>query len=136
MYMLDTNTVSYLVNRRSPAARERYLVVEAAEATLAVSALTEAEVLFGFEKQSSASRLQPGFEEGLQKVQRLPFDAAAAGSLARLTVAMSKVGLSLALMDRLIAAHAHAVGATLVTHDRAFHRLSAFLAVEDWATDL
>ena len=136
IYMLDTNMVSYLVGRRSSAARDRYLAVEAAEETIAISALTEAEVLFGFERQSSVSRLRPIFEELLQKIQRLPFDSAAADSFARLTVAINKVGLSLALADQLIASHAHAVGATLVTHDRAFHRLTAFLPVEDWATDL
>jgi tRNA(fMet)-specific endonuclease VapC len=32
----------------------------------------------------------------------------------------------------MIAAHAHAAGATLVTRDRAFARLSPELRVEDW----
>jgi len=39
-------------------------------------------------------------------------------------------------MDLLIASHAIAVGATLVTHDKAFLGASPSLQVVDWATDL
>ena len=39
-------------------------------------------------------------------------------------------------MDLLIAAHAIAVGAILVTNDTTFSRLEAVLPVVNWATDL
>ena len=45
-------------------------------------------------------------------------------------------GKSLALMDLLIASQAVATGAVLVSHDNAFRRLTSFLTVTDWATDI
>jgi tRNA(fMet)-specific endonuclease VapC len=44
---------------------------------------------------------------------------------------MEASGTPLGNLDTLIAAHALAVNATLVTHDRAFGRVAG-LGVEDW----
>ena len=49
---------------------------------------------------------------------------------------LSKAGRTLAVMDLLIASHAIAVGATLVTRDTAFSQLSDTLAIVNWATDI
>jgi tRNA(fMet)-specific endonuclease VapC len=45
---------------------------------------------------------------------------------------MQRSGLSLAPMDILIAAHALATGAVLVTSDQAFHKAAHLLKLEDW----
>jgi len=42
------------------------------------------------------------------------------------------LGRSLGNLDMLIAAHSVAVGATLITNDKAFHRVKELLNLEDW----
>ena len=132
--MLDTNTVSYLISGRSASARKRYLQEES-RAEMVVSTITEAEILLGLAKKALAVRLRAESDLFFAVIRRLAWDSKAASAYSQLGILMNDAGLSLSPLDRLIAAHAHAVGATLVTHDRAFHRLSSFLAVEDWATD-
>ena len=133
--MLDTNTVSYLMKGQSVATRQRS-IVEQDRGTLVISAITEAELLAGLAKKPLAIRLHRATDHFLALVPRLAWDSKAAASFVKLGAWMRSAGLSLSPLDHLIAAHAHAQQATLVTHDAAFHRLSAFLSVEDWATDL
>lgn len=127
--------VTYLVTGRSPAARRIYLETEP-QATIALSVITEAELIFGLEKKPESSRLRAVFEEFFSSVQILPWDSAVARAYGRLRAQLNAAGKSLALMDLLVAAHAIAAGAVLVTHDRAFQHLGPVLTVADWAADL
>lgn len=135
VYMLDTNTVSYLIKGVSIAARHRSRV-EQDRGALVISVITEAELLAGLAKKLPSTQLKRSIDDFLAVVPRLPWDSTAAASFVQLGVWMRSAGLSLSPLDYLIAAHAHAQQTTLVTHDRAFHRLGNFLSVEDWATDL
>jgi tRNA(fMet)-specific endonuclease VapC len=46
------------------------------------------------------------------------------------------MGKTLGPLDMQIAAHAIALGAVLVTNDKAFHHVSDLIGVKNWATDL
>jgi len=65
-------------------------------------------------------------------VEILPWDSTAAKSYAAFASATFAQGRPLSALDMLIASHALAVGATLVTGDRSFHRLKLRLPLIDW----
>ena len=133
--MLDTNTVSYLITGRSPRARQLYLEVEP-HAGIAASVITEAEIRFGLEKKPDAVKLRIASQEFFSSVQILPWNSDVAKDYAKLRASLNASGKSLSLMDLLIASHAIAADAVLVSHDQAFQHLHPFLTVVDWATDL
>lgn len=135
LYLLDTNAVSIIVTGRSPVSRTRYLEISK-NSRIAISAITEAEVNFGLAKNAHAIRAHRDFADFMTVTPSLPWDSAAASVYGSLRVKLSAAGLTLTSLDLLIAAHAVALQATLVTHDKALHRASDFLSVEDWATDL
>ncbi len=136
LFLLDTNTVSFLVNGRSRAVRTNYVEAENGGARMAISAITEAELRFGLAKRPEATRLRANFERFFAAVELLPWDSTVARAYGALRSDLSGAGKGLALMDLLIASQAIAAGATLVTHDKAFHAASPSLQVVDWATDL
>ncbi len=128
--MLDTNTVSHLV-KEHPAVVRR--VVAAPMASLCISAITEGELLFGLAKRPDAKRLHLAVRELLRRVDVLPWNTSVAERYGRVRADMARDGKVLAPLDLLIATHALAVGAVLVTNDRAFGQV-AELQLEDWTT--
>lgn len=126
--MLDTNSVSHLV-RKHPAVARR--LVESAPSSLCISAVTEGELLFGLAKRPDATRLHLVVREFLKRVDVLPWDRESAARYGLLRAELTRHGHGLAPLDLLIAAHALAIGAVLVTSDRAFAGIPG-LAVEDW----
>lgn len=63
----------------------------------------------------------------------LPWDGEAATVYGDLLSSCAASGITLGALDMMIAAHAVAAKATLVTHDKAFPRVpGGVLAVEDW----
>jgi tRNA(fMet)-specific endonuclease VapC len=129
-YMLDTNTVSYLL-RGHPAVVRR--VVEAPMAALCISAITEGELLFGLVKRPEAKRLQIAVQEFLRRVDVLPWNSAVADFYGISRVDLEKQGKMLAPLDLLIASHALGTDAVLVSSDKAFSQL-ATLSLEDWTS--
>lgn len=135
LYLLDTNTFAYIVNGRSPAARAAMTsLIE--HSPLAISAITEGEVLYGLAKKPEATRLRAAVESLLATVLVLPWDSAAASAYGTLRAQLSSAGKTLSAMDMLIAAHAIATDAILVTSDKAFAQVEALRPVANWATDL
>lgn len=135
LYMLDTNMVSYVVKGRSPAARARLLALKDDEVA-AVSAITEAEIRYGLAKRPEATALKALMEGFLASIQVLPWDRDEADAYGRVRAKLEKNGISLGSMDMMIAAHASASGAVLVTNDKAFSQVEDLHATVDWATDL
>ena len=135
VYLLDTNTVSYLINARSPAVRKRLAQVQD-HASIALSAITEAEVRYGLEKKPGARRLREDFEDFCTTIEVFSWNRAAAQAYAKLRAQLEFSGRSLSVMDMLIAAHALAAGAVLVTSDKALLQTAPAFQVENWATDI
>jgi tRNA(fMet)-specific endonuclease VapC len=128
-YLLDTNIASYVIKGNVPHVRENLRKVPMPE--VGISAVTEAELRFGAMRKPQATRLQLAVNEFLLRVEILPWDSAAAQHYAKLRSALEDSGTSMGNLDMMIAAQALAVGGTLVTHDRVFHRVKR-LKIEDW----
>jgi tRNA(fMet)-specific endonuclease VapC len=70
----------------------------------------------------------------MRRVDVLPWDFSAAERYGILRAALDRSGRPLGSLDLLIAAHALAAGAILVTNDRAFSQIAP-LQIEDWTAD-
>jgi tRNA(fMet)-specific endonuclease VapC len=134
-YLLDTNTAGYIVNGRSPSAR-RHLQESLARERVALSAISEAEIRYGLELKPGAVRLRAAVEQLLGLIEICAWESTAAQAYGRLRARLKTSGKPLSGLDLMIAAHAVALGATLVSHDRAFRHAASFLTVVDWAGDL
>ena len=139
-YLLDTNTVSYIVSGLSQAARMQLLRLEGRSAVY-LSAISEAELRFGMAKGPKHPVRIAMMERFLAKATVLAWGREEAAAYGELRAGLQAAGSPLGALDTLIAAHALAADAVLVTHDKAFHRLKLVnlnrkLQVVDWATDL
>ena len=128
-YLLDTNTASYIIKGNVPRVRERLLKVPMSH--VLISAVTEAELLFEVARKREAVRLKTAIDEFLLRVDSRPWDTSAATRYADLRAALEIGGIPMGNMDMMIAAHALAIEAVLVTNDRSFRRLT-HLKIEDW----
>ena len=133
-YMLDTNTASYIIKGEPAVIRERLRNVPMAN--VCVSAITEAELLRGVAKKPEAKHLPVAVKEFLLRVEILPWDSDAADAYAQLRTACENEGKPLGNMDMLIAAHSVAVGAVLITNDKAFYNVEHHLMLDDWSKPL
>jgi tRNA(fMet)-specific endonuclease VapC len=134
MYMLDTNMASYLIKGNSQSVRNRISAVS--PHLISISSITEGELLFGLARAGEPKALRKLTDEFLLRVQVMPWDRDAAQVYGALRASCVATGRILGAMDMLIAAHALATGAILVTHGQAFQQLSKDgLTMEDWAKD-
>ncbi len=129
-YLLDTNTASYAIKGNVVRVRQQLLKFPMAE--IGISVITEAELRFGVARLPAAIRLKRLVEEFLLRVEILPWNSAAANHYAEIRAVLERSGKPMGNMDMLIAAHALAVEAVLVTHDRVFRRVKG-LKIEDWS---
>jgi tRNA(fMet)-specific endonuclease VapC len=130
-YLLDTNIVSLALRGRSASIVSRLQAQPRAK--VAVSVITEMELRFGLAKHPDSSRLKGAVDAFLEvvRVDALPHNIAAVyGSL---RTDLERRGRPIGALDTIIAAHAVAVGAVLVTNNgREFGRVAG-LRVEDWS---
>lgn len=129
-YMLDTNTVSYLLKNQYPSIKQHLL--QTALSSICISSITEAELLRGLKKKPEAVNLKKLVNAFLVRADVLPWDSQAAMEYANFRTACEREGKSLGAMDMLIASHSLAVGATLISNDRAFYHVEHLLILEDW----
>ena len=130
LYLLDTNTASFIIKGNVPGVRRRLARVPMNQA--AISSVTEAELRFGVARKPEATRLRTIVERFLALIEILPWDSAAAGAYADLRAALERSGKPISNLDLMIAAHALGVGAVLVSSDRVFRGIE-HLRVEDWS---
>lgn len=127
-YLLDTNAASYAINKKS-GAMDRHLA-KTPMAELGISAVTEGELRYGAQR-SGSEPLQATVEQFLLGVTIFPWDSEAAQQYGELRATLEREGRLMGSLDMMIAAHALALGLTLVTNDRAFGRIKK-LKMEDW----
>jgi tRNA(fMet)-specific endonuclease VapC len=130
-YLLDTNICVYTIRRRPRAVVERLRRV--APSDVGISAITLSELLYGVEKSTRPVQNRAALSHFLAPLEILPYDDRAAEAYGRIRAALERRGRLIGPLDLLIAVHALALGATLVTHNtREFRRVPA-LPVENWA---
>ena len=128
-YLLDTNICIYIINKRPPQVRARFEGLRYGE--VAVSSITGAELSFGVAKSGSA-RNEAALEKFLAPLELLPFDTAAMRRYGPLRAELQTRGQPIGALDTLIAAHALALGAILVTNNLAEFGRVPGLACENW----
>ncbi len=127
--MLDTSIASDLI--RNPAGRVAARVRDCGVSNICVSIIAAAEMRFGAHHKQSA-RLRLRVDALLNEISVLPFEAPADDAYAVLRTALSSSGRIIGSNDMLIAAHALALGMTLVTANVSEFRRVQGLAVENW----
>ena len=128
-YLLDTNTVSYIIKGNRPRVRERLLKVAMAE--VGTSVITEGELRFGLARKPDATQLKVVVDEFLLRVEVLPWDSEAAKQYANIRAALENIGEPMGNLDLMIAAQALGLSTVLVTSDAVFRRVKG-LKIEDW----
>lgn len=127
--MLDTNVCSYLLRERPASVLQRFRDLPIDQ--IAISAVVAAELRFGVVKRQ-ASTLQRTLDHFLVGLQILPWPVSATGHYAEVRADLERRGTPIGGMDLLIAAHALAEAAILVTHNtREFERVPG-LRLEHW----
>jgi len=128
-YMLDTNICIQLIQQKPPHLITRCSKLNYGDAGL--SSIVLAELRHGVERHP-ASRAQAAWALDclLQLFPVLAFDESAAGAYGVLRAAVPDRRRD--ALDRLIAAHAVSVGATLVTNNEADFNGYPGLTVENW----
>lgn len=130
-YMLDTNMVTHIL-RENPNVLRRIEQLHFSE--IGISILTHAEIQYGFAKKPEKTKMQRLFNQLLLRIEVLPFDETISAHYGQFKANVEKQGKSLAPLDMLIAAHANAIGAVLVSNDQAFQQIKDF-QVQDWTKE-
>jgi tRNA(fMet)-specific endonuclease VapC len=127
--MLDTNIISNLI--RDPKGKAAKRIARVGEDNVCTSIIVAAELRYGCAK-SGSSRLLEAVEDLLGEINVLPFDIPADAEYGGIRTELEAAGKPIGGNDLLIAAHAHATGATIVTaNTREFKRIRG-LNVENW----
>lgn len=129
MHLLDTNTCIYAIRRRPPGVLARLNALNPNAVAISVVVAMELEV---GAMRAQAQAYAPAVKRMLAELVILPLFDEARGHFARVKCDLMMRGLSIGPMDLLIAAHALALNATLVTNnEREFRRVKG-LKLENW----
>lgn len=132
IWMLDTDTVAYLVNRAPGHERIKRRLSGRSPGEIRVSAITLGELYYGFAVGDVGVERAQALKDLLDLFQTEDFPVAAARGYGEIRAALDRVGRRIGPYDLLIAAHARHLGATLVTNnEREFRRVPG-LSVQNW----
>lgn len=131
-YMLDTNICVYLMKHQPPQVRARF--AECFVGDVVISAVTLAELEYGVACSGEAqARNQVLLDSLLDDILVAPFEAHAARAYGPLRAANRERNKD--ALDKLIAAHAVALGAILVTNNTADFQAYPGLVMENWVNN-
>lgn len=129
-WMLDTDTCIALVKQHP----DRVLKKLRGKSTgqVGISSITLGELAFGASKSSRSQESHAALGEFLLPLEIAEFDERAAMQYGEVRASLTREGTPIGPLDMLIAAHALAIEAILVTHNtREFARVHG-LRLEDW----
>lgn len=135
-WLLDTNTCIYLLTGNQPEYQRSILARMDAlprNQRPLISSVVLSELQYGVRKSRWRKANQALLDEFMLDFDLSAYDARAAVFYGELRTDLEKRGHPIGAMDMMIAAHALALDATLVTHNtREFARVKG-LRLEDWA---
>lgn len=128
-YMLDTNICIYLMKHQPPQVRARF--AECFVGEVVISAITLAELEYGIAcSGDSQEHNQALLNSLLEDILVAPFEGNAARAYGPLRAANRERTKD--ALDKLIAAHAMSLGATLVSNNESDFCNFAGLSIENW----
>ena len=129
-YMLDTNVVSHIMQGRDAQLLVRLTQLPVGQ--IMISSVTLAELEYGLHRKGQPVRLKNALTQVLLRMDVLPWDEAVATCYGEFCSTLEAQGINLSDFDMMIAAHAVAVDATLVSRDKAFGQVGERLKLEVW----
>lgn len=134
LLLVDTDIASYFIKARHPSVTARFAAADASR--LRISAVTQAELLFGLKSLDPEHRFHLAVRRFLREMPILPWGEEAAEVHAEIRFQLVSSGMAIGEMDTMIAAQAMALGAILVTNNvRHYARLSPALTIENWVSE-
>ena len=130
LYMLDTDTCSYIIRNRPEHVKEKLEEVEK-EHSIGLSSVVVSELFYGAYKKGSR-RLVRLVKSFVDYFEIYDYDLRAAVEYGKLRAELERKGITIGAYDLQIAAHAISLNAVLVTNNlREFKRIKG-LKVESW----
>lgn len=127
--MLDTNICIYLIKNQPLSVAARFAACYRGE--VVISAITLAELQYGVECSTEKERNQHALALLLEDIPAVPFDVSAASAYGIIRAATRDRKRD--ALDKLIAAHAVALGVTLVTNNERDFKDYPGLKLDNWA---
>ena len=129
-YMLDTNICIYIIKHKPESVYTKLKKVQPED--VCISSITYSELSYGVERSEQTDRNRLALTLMLSNIDIEAFDAVAAEEYGDIRARLEKAGTPIGFLDMLIAAHAKALGCTLVTNNgKEFSRVEG-LRVENW----
>ena len=129
-WLLDTDTCIALIRHRTPEVLRK--LRSRAVGQVGISTITLSEFAYGVARSGRPAENASALGEFLLSLEIAPYDEAAAKAYGSLRATLEARGSPIGPLDTQIAAHALALDAILVTHNRReFDRVPG-LRVDDW----
>jgi tRNA(fMet)-specific endonuclease VapC len=129
-YLLDTNICIYVRRHRPTEVLARFRRLKSGDA--AISTVTWGELLYGAEKSQHRKAMMLGWEEFSASIPILPLVPQVGAAYGGIRAALESKGTTIGNNDLWIAAHAKALGLTLVSNNtREFERVPG-LKLQNW----
>ena len=130
MYMLDTDTCSYIIKKRPAEVKRKLTQVPGSE--VHISIVTYAELLYGATRCASSKIARKVIDAFAARVTILSWDQAAATAWATTRYNFEKAGQPIGNLDTMIAAHALSRQLTIVTNNTRHFSKVMGLDVVNW----
>jgi tRNA(fMet)-specific endonuclease VapC len=130
LYMLDTDTCSYIMKRSHPTVLKRLQAVPVSDVCMSV--ITKAELLYGVEVSPRRAQDAAALAAFLPYVEAVDFADDAAHHYAEIRADLKRRGTLIGANDLFIAAHARARGLVLVTNNTAEFQRVDNLELDNW----
>ena len=127
-YLLDTNMCIYLMKHQPEEVSRRF--AQCFVGDVVMSAITYAELEYGVAVSADPDRERANLASLIEDIPVMPFDSAAA--LAYGPIRLAARDSKNDHLDKLIAAHAVALGVTVVTHNEKDFAKYPGVSIENW----
>ncbi len=131
LYMLDTDTCSYVIRERPIGVLERFRKLSMDQ--VCISAVTYAELIYGVERSSSKRINRSIVDDFVQHLDIVQWGKEAAERYGKVRAELETGGTPIGAMDLMIAAHATSIKAALVTNNQKHFAKVKGLRIENWA---
>lgn len=129
-WLLDTNICIYVIRQKPPKVIRRLRSLDISD--VGISSITFSELEYGIAKSTRPTQNRAALTLFLTPLQIFSYDHRAAQRYGVIRAELERQGRPIGPLDMLIAAHALALGCTLVTNNvREFERVPG-LQIENW----